>query len=201
MSERFRLNPNQFPEDQRKIIEAIEKIRGQGGEAYEGSTDLARRNPVKEDTAPLLSAYVQPGMRVFEMGTAYGFSTLHMALGRPESITSVEFEPHVAAEAQTTLQEAEVPAFVFPGTVQEAARRLSPEDKFDLVFIDHDKASYLPDFVALEPHLRPSALILADNVNDRRRECQDFVEYVSGRYNTVILPTQAGLLVAQGLRI
>lgn len=199
-SERF-LNPEHFPEADRKILAAIEKVRGIGGEAYDGTTELARRNPVKPDTAPLLSAYTgmrEPG-QIFEMGTAYGFSALHLALGNHGSrILTVEFDPEVAATAQATLDEAGVDALVMPHSVQEVVASLAPETRFDMVVIDHDKASYLADFRALEPFLADGALVLADNVNDRRAECGDFVEYMQTHFNFCqIIPTQAGLLVAE----
>lgn len=66
-----------------------------------------------------------------------------------------------------------------------------------MFFVDHDKKQYLPHFQAIEPSLAPSALIVADNVNDRRAECGDFVDYVLGKHNGTILPTEAGLLVAR----
>ena len=63
--------------------------------------------------------------------------------------------------------------------------------------MDHDKGSYLKDFQLLEPKLPPGAVILADNVNDRRSECADFVDYMQQKYGATILATECGLLVAQ----
>lgn len=193
------LNPDHFPPDQRRIVEIIERVRGHGGEAYEGSTDLARRNPVKPDTAPILTAYANMYLpkRVFEMGTAYGFSALHIGLGcRVSQIDTVEFDDAVAQEAQDTLREAGLKAMVFPGTVQQGIAFLPEDARYDMVFIDHDKKSYLPDFLAIEPFLNPGCIVLGDNVNDRRAETADFVEYMQNEYGATIMPTQAGLLVA-----
>jgi len=196
------LDLNMFPERQYRILAVIERIRGQGGEEYQGSGSTehkSRRNPVREDTAPLLQAYaalLKP-RQIFEMGTAYGFSTLHLGLGSSQSrIITVEFETDVASEAQANLDEAGLEAFVFHGTAESAIRTTVP--KPDLVFMDHDKGSYLKDFQLLEPRLVPGALILADNVNDRRSECADFVDYMFAKYpDTEILATECGLLVAR----
>ena len=100
------LNPEHFPESQRKIINLIEKLRGKGGEEYAGSTELARRNPVKDDTGPLLTflAQNQNPLRILEMGTAYGLSAAYLALGAPNArIVTVEFDAEVAQGTQTNL--------------------------------------------------------------------------------------------------
>ena|SRR3990167_273327 len=193
------LNPEHFPESQRKIINLIEKLRGKGGEEYAGSTELARRNPVKDDTGPLLTflAQNQNPLRILEMGTAYGLSAAYLALGAPNArIVTVEFDAEVAEEAQANLDGAEINAEVFPGTVTQYAAQVDG-GKFGAVFIDHDKKSYLPDFLAVKNQLVPGALVVADNVNDRRAETSDFVEYMYAHFKPTILPTQAGLLVAQ----
>ena len=193
------LNVEHFPESQRKVIELIEHLRGKGGEEYAGSTELARRNPVKDDTGPLLTflAGNQNPMRILEMGTAYGLSAAYLALGAPGTkIVTVEFDPDVAIEAQENLDSAEINAEVFPGTVTQYVAQVKG-GKFGAVFIDHDKKSYLPDFLAVKGQLIPGALVVADNVNDRRAETLDFVEYMYDKYQPTILPTQAGLLVAR----
>lgn len=193
------MNLELFREDQREILKVIERIRGQGGEEYSGGSELARRNPVKADTAPILTAYaaIKRPQNVFEMGTAYGFSALHIGLGSPESqIYTIEFNGDVAVEAQQNLDDAGLKSEVYPGTVVEYLDRLDEDTKYDFVFIDHDKKSYIRDFLLVEQRLAPGALILADNVNDRRRECGDFVDYMIEKYDATILPTEAGLLVA-----
>lgn len=196
------LQPEQFPEDRRAIVEAIEKVREHPGhgEPYEGSSEKSGRHPVKPDTTAILATETmraQPN-HIVEMGTAYGFSTLYLGYGAPQAhITTFEFDERVAEEAQEILDGAGLDADVVPGTVEELGdTALLEKDPVDFVFIDHNKGSYLPDFKKIEKYLKPGATILADNVNDRREECQDFVDYMVENYGAIIIPTGAGLLVA-----
>ena len=196
------IQTDHFPERAKPVIEAINRIKGLGGEEYEGGTEKARRNPVKSDTGPILTEYARHATQILEMGTAYGLSALYMALASKAQVHTVEFDPTVAEQAQETLDQAGVLASVFSGTVADAAKVLDEKPdspKFDLVFIDHNKTSYLPDFQAVEAHLADNAVVLADNVLDRWDECGDLVEYLQGRedYEVTILPTQAGLMVAE----
>lgn len=196
------LDANQFPEGVRPIVEAIEQVREHPGhgEPYEGSSEKAGRHPVKPDTTAILAnetMRAQPE-HIVEMGTAYGFSTLYLGYGAPNAhITTFEFDPRVAEEAQGILDGAGLDAEVVPGTVEEFGDKvLMEKPPIDFVFIDHNKGSYLPDFKKIEKYLKPGAVILADNVNDRRAECQAFVDYMIENYGAVIIPTGAGLLVA-----
>lgn len=194
-------NPLFYDESRRRAIEAINAIRGMGGESYakQGLSELARRNPVKEDTGPALTGYAfdQEPAVVFELGTAYGYSADHIAMGYPQAqIFTVEFDSDVAAQAQDHFDRFGINATVLPGDAADVIARWDGR-KVNMFFADHDKKLYLPHFKAMERHLAPGAVILGDNVNDRRAECGDFVEYVLGRYKGHILPTEAGLLVAR----
>lgn len=192
-----------FPEKDHQLLAVIAELDGKGGEEYEGGSEMARRNPVKADTAPALTGFTSAyrPQRVLEMGTAYGFSTLHFVLGnRASRVDTVEFYPDVAEQAQANFERAGADKVTVHATsVGEYAEVLAQEpvpDRFSMVFIDHDKSRYLEDFMAVENHLAPGCVVLADNVNDRRGECGDFVDYVVDKYPTTIIPTQAGLLVA-----
>jgi caffeoyl-CoA O-methyltransferase len=189
--------PEQFRPQDRRIVTAIEGLRGKGGESY---SDVGHRNPIRGDTGPALAsiAYLRKPKTMVELGTAYGFSGLHLKLGVPDAtLHTVEFDHGVAQEAQKTFDDAgATDVHVFAGTGQEFAKQFT--GSIDLVFIDHNKASYLEDFKALEPFLSPDAVIIADNVNDRRAECGDFVDYMFANYPTTqIINTEVGMLVAQ----
>lgn len=190
-----------YPVEDRRILGVINKIRGVGGESYaaRGKSELARRNPVKEDTAPLLTylAHEQEPVTILELGTAYGYSGLHFLLGSPLGrLVTVEYEDEVAKQAQATFDEAGVDATVLTGDATDILAGWT--EPIDLFFVDHDKKQYLQHFKAVESYLTPGALIVADNVNDRRSECEDFVKYIFENYKGVrIYPTLAGLLVVK----
>jgi predicted O-methyltransferase YrrM len=180
-----------------RVAAAIEAIRERGGESYTTGGRHGYRNRVKQDTAPCLMALTvahRPAT-ILELGTGYGYSTLHFALaGTGAAVVTVEFDPAVAATARETFAAAGLDYRVHCGLAADAVDSI--DGSIDLVFIDHQPSMYLPDFKRVEPKLSPGAVILTDNVTDRRDENADFVAYVLGRYPGVILPTQSGLLYA-----
>ncbi|MBR0742895.1 class I SAM-dependent methyltransferase [Bradyrhizobium japonicum] len=108
---------------------------------------------------------------IVEFGTSFGISTLHLAAGLRDNgggrlITS-EFEPSKAARARDNLSAGGLIDLV---EIREgdALKTLSADlpDTVDLVLLDGAKALY-PEIVNLvEGHLKPGAIIVADNADD-----------------------------------
>ncbi|MCP3390012.1 class I SAM-dependent methyltransferase [Bradyrhizobium sp. CCGB12] len=108
---------------------------------------------------------------IVEFGTSFGISTLHLAAalrdnGGGRLITS-EFEPSKAARARDNLSAGGVIDLV---EIREgdAVKTLGADlpDTIDLVLLDGAKALY-PDILdLLESHLKPGAIIVADNADD-----------------------------------
>ncbi len=191
-------NPEHFNPQDRRIFAVIERIRGKGtGEHY---SEKGIRNPVRDDTPPVLlsTAYLTNPRRMVELGTSYGFSALHLKAGAPNAkLDTVEFDPRVAKEAKANFKEAGVKEVtIFVGESGQFTRKR--KNSIDLLFIDHNKENYLPDFLALEPHLSNNAIVMADNVSDRRSESGNLVDYMRQHYSDIkILNTQTGLLLAR----
>jgi predicted O-methyltransferase YrrM len=107
---------------------------------------------------------------IVEFGTSFAISTLHLAAalrdnGGGRLITS-EFEPSKLARARANLAAGGLIDLVEirAGDALQTLSRDLPET-IDLVLLDGAKALY-PDILALvEPHLRPGALIVADNAD------------------------------------
>lgn len=183
-----------------KVREVITSLEGKGGEAYDAQGDTPRhgwRNPVKADTPDLLVALVLAARphRILELGTAYGFSGLHLAsTGAP--LDTIEFFAPVAEEASRNFRAAGVNAHVYTGDALDIIPVLP--NYYDFVFLDAEKKSYLQHLLALINHgkLVPGALIVADNVIDRAEEMEDFLSYIKP-YVQCVIKTQAGLLVAR----
>src|ERR1700733_2641335 len=107
---------------------------------------------------------------IVEFGTSFGISTLHLAAalrdnGGGHLITS-EFEPSKAARARANLTAGGLIDLV---EIREgdALQTLSADlpKSIDLVLLDGAKGLY-PDILdLLEKHLRPGALIVADNAD------------------------------------
>jgi predicted O-methyltransferase YrrM len=128
--------------------------------------------PVSRETGTLLYMLARGSgaKTIVEFGTSFGISTLHLAAalrdnGGGRLITS-EFEPSKAARARANLTAGGLIDLV---EIREgdALQTLSADlpATIDLVLLDGAKGLY-PDILdLLEKHLRPGALIVADNAD------------------------------------
>lgn len=116
----------------------------------------------------MLLAQIQGTVKVLEIGTLGGFSTIWLARGIPVDgrVISCEFEPRHADVARANLERAGVSEKVDirVGAALDILPDLEVEAPFDLFFIDADKANnpkYLEWAVRLA---RPGSVIVLDNV-------------------------------------
>jgi predicted O-methyltransferase YrrM len=120
------------------------------------------------ETGALLHALVRltRAVRVLEIGTAIGYSTLWMATALPVDgqLISLERDAARASRARTHAVAAGVDARVHV-MVGDASRFLHKiAGPFDLIFQDGDKPGYLTMLDRLEALLRPGGVLVADNV-------------------------------------
>jgi catechol O-methyltransferase len=115
---------------------------------------------------------------ILELGTYCGYSALRMSQVMPAGarICSIEFLPANAEIARRILSHAGIgdEVTVVVGTLGDGGEtidRLRTQHGFgegavDFVFIDHDKAAYLPDLERIigEGWLHPGSIVVADNV-------------------------------------
>jgi predicted O-methyltransferase YrrM len=108
---------------------------------------------------------------IVEFGTSFGISTLHLAAGLRDNgggrlITS-EFEPSKAARARENLSAGGLIDLVEirEGDALNTLNADLPET-IDLVLLDGAKALYPEILDLVEGHLRPGAIIVADNADD-----------------------------------
>ncbi len=126
---------------------------------------------VDRDSGRVLQVLAGGRRRIVEVGTAYGYSTLWMALGQPANGTIVTIDPDrertdlargwwreagVADERITVVTAPALDAF--------AAGDPALAGPFDLAFIDALKPEYAAYLEALIPRFAPGALVVADNV-------------------------------------
>ena len=116
--------------------------------------------------------------RLLELGTYCGYSALRMARVMPAGarLCSIEFSEANAAIARRIWSHAGIgdEVTVVVGTLGDGGstiERLRTEHGFgdgavDFVFVDHDKAAYLPDLERIlgERWLHPGSVVVADNV-------------------------------------
>ena len=175
---------------------------------------------VNRDSGRVLQVLAGGRRRIVEVGTAYGFSTLWLALGQPSDGTIVTIDPDqertdlarswwrqagIADERITVVQAPALDAF--------AAGEPALAGPFDLAFIDALKPEYEAYLEALVPRLAPGALVLADNVlwsgrvsgarpvdaadaNTTALRAFDTAVLADPRFTATILPVGDGLLIA-----
>jgi caffeoyl-CoA O-methyltransferase len=175
------------------------------------------------DSGRVLMALATGRRRIVEVGTAYGYSTLWMALGQSPDGTIVTIDPDTGrtALARDWWRQAGIPDGRITVVSRPALDALDHDvpaldGPFDLAFIDALKPEYTEYLEALVPRLAVGALIVADNVlwsgrasGTRWADPGDasvaalrrFNASVLAdpRFNATILPVGDGLLIA-GLR-
>jgi predicted O-methyltransferase YrrM len=112
-----------------------------------------------------LLTQISGAKRIFEMGSAIGYSTLWFAIGAgPEAeVHYADAGMDNARRAQAYFHRASLAdrIHIHVGVAQEKLAESTGE--FDLIFIDVDKEQY-PDTLRLAaPRIRPGGLLLADN--------------------------------------
>jgi len=144
--------------------------------------------------AMLLRILVQASgaQRGVEVGSATGYGALHMGVGFERNggrLITIDIDPEMVRQCRANLKNAGLEKTVT--VVEGDALKVLPtlEGEFDFVFIDAVKRDYLKYLRAIEPKLKPGAVVVADNVIQFAREMQDYLEHVErgGAYETVIV--------------
>jgi predicted O-methyltransferase YrrM len=129
--------------------------------------------PVSRDTGVLLYQLARStnARNIVEFGTSFGLSTLYMAAALRDNggggrLISSEFEPSKVARAREHLAEGGVIDLV---EIREgdALKTLAIDlpESIDLLLLDGAKSLYNDVLALVERHLRPGALIVADNAD------------------------------------
>ncbi len=178
---------------------------------------------VDRESGRVLMALAAGRRRIVEVGTAYGYSTLWMALGQPSDGTIVTIDPDRTRTdlargwwRQAGVPDQRITVVSRPALAALAAGEPALVGPFDLAFIDALKPEYGAYLEAIVPRLAPGALVVADNVlwsgtasgtrpadpdDERVAAIRRFNASVLAdpRFNATILPVGDGLLLA-GLR-
>ena len=190
--------------------------------AIEAAAGPLRIPIVDRDSGRVLSALVAGRRRIVEFGTAYGYSTLWMALGQPADGTIVTIDPDAERTTlargwwrQAGIPDERIVQVTAPALDALAAGHAALQGPFDLAFIDalkHEYEAYLDGLIA-GGRLAPGALVVADTVlwsgrvsGARPADADDrstaalraFCTRVLGdpRFMATVLPVGDGLLLA-----
>ena len=199
-------------------IESIAPPLSKAQEAIETAARDPRVPIVDRDAGRALSVLAGGRRRIVEVGTAFGYSTLWLALGQPDDGTIVTIDPdrERTDRARAWWREAGIPderITVVSAKALEAFEAGDPAlaGPFDLAFIDALKPEY-GDYLdrLLDGRLMAGALVLADNVlwsgrvsgsrpaDENTAALRSFSEGVlaDDRFTATILPVGDGLLAA-----
>ena len=200
-------------------IEAVAPPVDPAFEALEAAAEPLGVPIVDRHSGRVLRALANGRRRIVEVGTAYGNSTLWMALGQPADGTIVTIDPdrertdlargwwREAGVADERITVVNAPALDAIGSDPALA------GPFDMVFIDALKPEYEGYLAALSDRLLPGALIAADNVlwsgrasgtrpvaaddaNTAALRAFDAAVLADPRFTATILPVGDGLLIA-----
>ncbi len=178
---------------------------------------------VDRDSGRVLTVLAGGRRRIVEVGTAYGYSTLWMALGQPPDGTIVTIDPDRARTdlargwwREAGIADDRITVVTAPALEAFDAGDPALAGPFDLAFIDALKGEYLGYLERIEGRLAPGALVVADNVlwsgrasgsspadadDATTRALREFDAAVLGdpRFHATILPVGDGLLIASWL--
>jgi caffeoyl-CoA O-methyltransferase len=173
------------------------------------------------ESGRILSALVGGRHRIVEVGTAYGYSTLWMALGAAPDATIATIDPdrertdlargwwRQAGVADERIAVVNRPALEAFAAGSDEPALVGP---FDFAFIDAIKAEYQGYLDAIVPRLLPGAIVVADNVlwsgevsgdkpsrpggSTEALRAFDAAVLRDRRFRATILPVGDGLLLA-----
>jgi len=201
-------------------IESISTPIGDALAAIEEAAQPLGIPIVDRDTGRVLSVLAGGRRRIVEVGTAYGYSTLWMALGQPADGTIVTIDPDRSRTdlargwwLRAGISDERIIVVTAPALEAFESGEATLGGPFDLVFIDALKPEYEAYLEALVPRLAPGALIAADNVlwsgrvsgarpvaaddaNTNALRAFDLAVLGDPRFTATILPVGDGLLIA-----
>jgi caffeoyl-CoA O-methyltransferase len=201
-------------------LDWIESLAGPLPAALEAIEEAAApdRIPIVDrDSGRVLAAFAAGRRRIVEVGTAYGYSTLWLAMGQPADGTIVTIDPDRSRTdlargwwRQAGIADERIQVISAKALEAFADRDPALDGPFDLAFIDALKPEYEAYLEALVPRLASGALVVADNVlwsgrvadpsvNDESTAALrtfDAAVLADPRFAATILPVGDGLLVA-----
>jgi predicted O-methyltransferase YrrM len=130
--------------------------------------------------------------RGLEIGTATGYGAMLMGLGFEKNggrLTSIDPDSRMVKTARENIRKMKLQETV--GFIEGDALAVIPtlKGKFDFVFIDAIKGDYLKYLRAVEPKLKPGAIVVADNVIQFAKQMKGFLDAVANepQYRTVMV--------------
>jgi predicted O-methyltransferase YrrM len=134
-------------------------------EAYAAEKDVPIVGPAVGALLEILARSIGAG-RVFEMGSAIGYSTAYFAraVGRGGQVVYTDGSPSNAERARAYLERMELADRVAIRVGDAVGSLDATTGYFDVIFIDVDKEGYPAALKAAAPRVRRGGYLIADNV-------------------------------------
>jgi len=143
---------------------------------------------------------------VLEVGTSNGYSGIWLGLALKQTggkLLTIEYWDTRLSIAKENFKKCGLEDVVetIQGSALEVLAALPEDYTADLVFVDANKGEYVKYFEFIDKHLKPSGIIVCDNVLSHEEKCRPFIGAINARpdYRNVILPLPAGL--SMGVKI
>jgi predicted O-methyltransferase YrrM len=164
---------------------------------------LERYRNVEPDTARLMAVLIRAtgAAHLLEIGTSNGYSTVWLADAARATggrLVSVDIDPERTAIARDNLRGAGLEQVVELRTEDAAATLGDLQDAgLDFVFLDSERPAYAGYWPELLRVLRPSGLLVVDNVLSHADEVAELMALVEAEegVSQAVAPTGAGALI------
>ena len=181
-------------------------------EAYAAEHDVPIVGPAVATLLEVLARSIGAD-RVFEMGSAIGYSTAFFAsaVGRGGQVTYTDGSPENAEKARRYLERMDLLERVTIRVSDAVAALEATTGYFDVIFIDVDKEGYPQALQAAAPRVRRGGYLIADNVlwsgrvvdPNARDAATEGIRQFNARlfglpeYRSVIVPLRDGVAIAR----
>jgi predicted O-methyltransferase YrrM len=141
-------------------------------------------------------------LRVLEIGTSNGYSTLWLASAAQAiggSVTTVELSDYKIALATKNFARSGLGLFIT--SIQDDAGKVlerTADSAFDFIFLDSERTEYPAWWLNIKRVLRPSGLLVVDNATSHPHEIAPFVALVQDddSFTTSLVPVGNGEFMA-----
>jgi len=169
-----------FSEQVTRVIGQVDALRHEVDDHWQ----------IPREQAQVLAMLVTIGgfRSLCEVGTSYGFSTLHLAAAAQAHggrVYSFDKDPRKHERARAHLADAGLLDGVTlqTGDARQMLSRMAPQEPYDFLFIDAVKEQSSEYLEAVMAHLAPRTVVVTDNTLTHREELVGFVSQLRMRAN------------------
>jgi len=142
--------------------------------------------------------------RGVEVGAARGFGAINMGIAFERTggrLYTIDIDPDMVEACRKNLAAVglEKTVTVLEGDALKVLGEL--EGEFDFVFLDAVKRDYFRYFKAIEPKLRPGAMVVADNAIQSAAAMKDFLDFMRNSPDWEMVVVRASMEKNDGMAI